>query len=317
MNSRAENIVPFLSAGNRPLTILAVEDDRLQRVFLDEQIREIGHRTLQAMDGQEALDLLRKNKDGIDVVLMDRMMPVMDGLTAVRHMKDDPELRKIPVIMVTGAASSQEMQEGLEAGVFYYLTKPVDENVLRSVLLAATREAEQNRTLNTELRKHRASFDLIQTCRFRFRTLAEAECLAAFMAHCFPDPERALGGLAELMINAVEHGNLEIGYDRKGELLDAGTWRSEIERRQDADAYKVRTAEAAITRKDEGVYAVITDQGTGFEWRRYMSIDPSRAGDNHGRGIAQARAMNFDRLTYNDQGNQAIAFISAQPRLEW
>lgn len=317
MNRPAENVIPFLTNKLRPLTILAVEDDRLERLFLQEQIQQLGHIITEAANGQEALDILNKNKDKIDVVLMDRMMPVMDGLTAVHRMKDDPELRKIPVVMVTGAATAQQMQEGIEAGVFYYLAKPVNEGILRSVLSAATREAEQRRTLSDELKRHRTSFNLIDTCKFKFRTLAEAECLAAFMAHCFPDPERVLSGLAELLINAVEHGNLSLGYNQKSELLDHGTWRSEIERRQELDEYRNKTAEATIVRKDGGIYAIITDQGHGFSWRKYMVIDPSRAGDNHGRGIAQANAISFDKLTYNETGNQAIAFVSGNERLEW
>ncbi|MCE7887597.1 MAG: response regulator [Alphaproteobacteria bacterium PRO2] len=317
MKQLAENVIPFLSHKDRPLTILAVEDDRMERAFLGEQIRQMGHMMEEAADGQQALEILRRAKGEIDVVLMDRLMPVMDGLSAVRLIKDDPSLRKIPVIMVTGASTTKQMQEGLEAGVFYYLAKPVNEDVLRSVLLAATREAQQNRVLSEELKRHRTSFNLIQTCKFTFRTLTEAECLAAFTAHCFPDPERVLLGLSELLTNAVEHGNLEIGYERKSQLLDNGTWLAEIERRQQLEPYQNRAAELIITRKDDGFYAIITDQGNGFNWKRYMTIEPARAGDNHGRGIAQANAVSFDKLTYNQQGNQAIAFVGGSPQLEW
>ncbi len=317
MNQTAENIIPFLTARDRPLTILAVEDDRLERAFLAEQIKELGHVMREAVNGEEALNILRQNRDKIDVVLMDRMMPVMDGLTAVHLMKEDADLRKIPVVMVTAATGTRQMQEGLEAGVFYYLTKPVNEDVLRSVLMAATREARQARTLNDELKRHRLSFNLIHTCKFHFRTVQEAESLAAFSAHCFPDAERVLPGLAELLVNAIEHGNLEIGYERKSQLLDVGTWAAELERRATLDRYRDRVAELIITHKDDGFYAIVTDAGQGFNWRHYMTIDPARAGDNHGRGIAQANAMSFDKLTYNEQGNQVVGFVGSTPQLEW
>ena len=48
-----------------------------------------------------------------------------------------------------------------------------------------------------------------------------------------------------------------------------------------------------------------------------MSIDPARAGDNHGRGIAQANSMSFDELKYNQEGNQAIAFVGKEKALSW
>jgi CheY-like chemotaxis protein/anti-sigma regulatory factor (Ser/Thr protein kinase) len=317
MAHKAENIVPLRDFRNRPLTILAVDDDRMERMFLERQIGDSGHKLLQAEQGVEALEILKKNKGGIDVVIMDRLMPMMDGITAVRRMKEDAELRKIPVIMVTGAGGEKEMQEGLEAGVFYYLQKPVNEDMLQSVLLAATREAEQKRSLSEELRRHRASFDLIHTVKFQFRTIDEAEDLAAFVAHCFPDPERVLTGLAELMINAIEHGNLEIGYEGKSQLLEQGTWKEEIARRLEDEKYWHRKAEAVLTRKEDGIYFIVTDEGNGFNWRKYMMIDPSRAGDNHGRGIAQANAVSFDKLAYNAKGNQVVAFVSGHQQLEW
>ena len=54
-----------------------------------------------------------------------------------------------------------------------------------------------------------------------------------------------------------------------------------------------------------------------FEWKKYLHIDPARAADNHGRGIAQARAVSFTKLQYNDIGNQATAFVDHQKPLEW
>ena len=300
-----------------PIRILAVEDDAIAMSFLEAQVKELGHAMIHAENGQAALEVLDREKANIDVVLMDREMPVMDGLTAVQRMKDSPDLRNIPVVMVTGADSLEEMREGLDAGVFYYLTKPVEEKMLRSVLSAAVREAQQAKTLAQELSKHKTSFNLIETCKFKFATLAEAESLAAFIANCFPDPERVLPGLGELLINAVEHGNLGVGYDKKTELVDNGTWRAEIERLQQMPEHAGKRALATVAHKEDGTYVVVEDQGEGFQWQKYMQIDPARAADNHGRGIAQANTISFDKLKYNQRGNQAIAFVGSGKQLEW
>ncbi len=301
----------------RPINVLAVEDDVLSMSFLEAQITTLGHSMLTAQNGQEALSVLADRRDEVDVVLMDREMPIMDGLTAVRRIKDDPALRNIPVIMVTGADSVSEMKEGLDSGVFYYLTKPVDEDMLRSVLSAAVREARQAKTLAEELGKHRTSFHLIDTCKFKFQTLSEAENLSAFIANCFPDPKRVLPGLGELLTNAIEHGNLGVGYDQKTDLIDAGTWRAEVDRMQKLPQHENKYAVATVAQKADGTYVVIEDEGNGFDWKKFMQIDPSRAGDNHGRGIAQANTMSFDKLTYNEKGNQAVAFVGHEQQLEW
>ena len=300
-----------------PITILAVDDDLQSMEFLEAQINALGHHMLRAKNGQKALEMLAAHKNNIDVVLMDREMPLMDGLSAIRRMKDNPELRNIPVVMITGSDEMDEMKEGLDAGVFYYLIKPVEAEILRSVLNAALREAQQSRTLAEELGKHKASFNLIETCKFKFHTLAEAESLAAFIAHCFPDPRRVVSGLGELLINAIEHGNLGIGYEKKTKIIDAGTWRAEIEHLQNLPENKGKFASATIAHKDDGIYIVVEDEGDGFDWKKFMTIDPSRAGDNHGRGIAQANVMSFDKLTFNEAGNKAIAFVNQEKQLEW
>ncbi|MEM6648716.1 MAG: response regulator [Pseudomonadota bacterium] len=318
MAGQAETKVDYsLLERQAPIKVLAVEDDIVAMGFLEAQVAELGHVLVTANNGLEGVETLKAKSEEIDVVLMDREMPVMDGLTAVRRIKDDPSLRNIPIIMVTGADTTEEMKEGLDVGVFYYLTKPVDAEMLRSVLSAAVREAQQARTLADELGKHKTSFDLIETCKFKFRTLSEAESLAAFIANCFPDPVRVLPGLGELLINAVEHGNLSVGYDQKTHLVEAGAWRAEIERLQQLPEYADKVATATIAKKDDGVYVVIEDSGSGFDWKRFLTIDPARAGDNHGRGIAQAKATSFDKLTYNDKGNKVVAFVDHRQQLEW
>lgn len=313
----SDNIIPFLKPETRSLNVLVVEDDRMQRAFLAESIEALGHCITGAENGAEALALLNAQRDQIDIVLMDRIMPVMDGLSAVRRMKNDQALRYIPVIMITDAAGEREMREGIEAGVFYYLAKPVSPEMLESVLNAAAREAAQMRALMAAMRRHRAGFDLLESGKFRLRTPDEAECLAGFIAPCFPEPERTVQGAAELIFNAIEHGNLEIGYAHKTQLAEEGIWRAEIERRLELPDYRDRFVEVTVGRRDEGIYLVVSDQGKGFDWQHYMMIDPARASDKNGRGIARANALSFDRLTYNAQGNQAVAFVGSRKKLAW
>lgn len=299
------------------MNILAADDDEFIVEMLGEYLKGLGHNVHAAKNGREALAVLEEHPDGIDIVIMDWNMPVMDGMTAVETMKKRPEWRHIPVIMITGSDKAEGIEQGLEAGVFYYLTKPVKETVLNAVISSAGKTAHSHRMLAGELKRHRAGFEMIDSCKFTFGTLEEAESLAVFMARCFPDSRRVLPGLGELLINAVEHGILSIGYEGKHRLVESGTWREEVERLQKLPEHAGKSATVTVSRKDDGVYIVVEDQGGGFEWKKYMTIDPARAGDYHGRGIAQAKAVSFDKLAYNEKGNKAVAFVKNGGRMEW
>lgn len=158
---------------------------------------------------------------------------------------------------------------------------------------------------------------LFETCKFHFRTLQNVRDIHCFLETYFEKNENILTGLDALMINAVEHGILGIGYDTKAELLLTGHWLEEIEKRQKAPENAGKTAEIILTEKENGVYILITDPGEGFDWKKYLKIDPIRAGRKHGRGIALANALSFDKLSYNQDGNQAVAFISRKEKLKW
>ena len=307
----------IFSGQNKPIKILAVEDEELSMCFLESQIQSLGHEVVTATNGQMAIDILQKNYNDIDVIIMDRHMPIMDGMEAIKRIKDDSKLKNMPIIMVTGADSVDETRDGLNAGVFYYLAKPVKEEILQSVLMAALREADHNRTLSLELQKHRASFGLIDTCRFNFKTLDEAKSLSAFIANCFKNPNRVVGGIGALLMNAVEHGNLDIGYDKKSELIAQNLWMAEIEKRQLMPEYKDKSVTATISHKNDGAYIIIEDMGRGFDWKKYIEIDPVRASHSNGRGIAQAKQTSFDKLTFNDTGNQAVAFVKNAEPFNW
>lgn len=298
------------------MNILIADDDKFVVEYLTMQIKELGHVLHVVDNGRKAVDFLERHGD-VDIVIMDWAMPVMDGLETVKYMKSIPELRNIPVIMITGSDKVAGIERGLEAGIFYYLTKPVKKTVLHSVISSAGRAALHHKILAKELHRHRASFNLIDSCKFKFRTLVDAENLAVFMAGCFTDAERVLPGLGELLTNAVEHGNLGIGFDGKRALVESGAWRQEVEQREKLPENAEKYATATISRKDDGIYVVIEDQGDGFEWKKFMTVDPSRAGDCHGRGIAQACAISFDKLTYNDKGNRAVAFVKNDAVLKW
>jgi anti-sigma regulatory factor (Ser/Thr protein kinase) len=148
---------------------------------------------------------------------------------------------------------------------------------------------------------------------YKIRTLQEAKALAAHLAAAHPDPDRVVIGLTELLVNAVEHGNLGITFREKAELLERGALETEIERRLARPDLGARRVLVTLKRESGCLCTRIEDEGCGFDWRPYLEVDPERALGPNGNGIAIAREMSFDDLTYQGRGNVVVALVRIVP----
>ena len=112
--------------------ILIVEDDVRNVFALTSVFEPRGAKVEIARNGREALDHLRQNP-GVDLVLMDIMMPVMDGLQATRELRKQPQFAKLPIIALTAKAMIDDREACLEAGANDYIAKPLDVDKLLSL----------------------------------------------------------------------------------------------------------------------------------------------------------------------------------------
>ena len=296
-------------SGPATLRVLVVDDDPVASEIILDYLEDLdeAQEVRTAHDGQEGWEILQAAPGAFDVVLLDRHMPRMDGMQLLRLIRGDTRLEALPVIMQTAAADHREVLEGIQAGAYYYLTKPFRKEMLRSIVRAAASDYHRVRRLREELQKQFGVLGLLRVGTFEFRTIAEALDLGAFLAKAFPDPQRAVVGLSELLVNAVEHGNLEITYQEKGALEAAGAWAAEVERRLQLPDLGARVATAVLERSPAGVRVTVHDQGKGFDPAPYLRVEPTRLFDTHGRGILMAKAMSFDELEYRDGGREVVA----------
>jgi len=132
------------------------------------------------------------------------------------------------------------------------------------------------------------------------------------LSHACPNPQRVALGLSELLINAVEHGNLDIGYAEKTRLLQKGTWQAEVEHRSQDPALSTRVVRVAFRTLEDYISIAVKDEGKGFDWRPYLDFSPERAFDPHGRGISLARMLSFDALEYFGNGSTVLARLKLQ-----
>jgi len=150
-------MAPFSLLKNRSLTVLIVEDDAELREILQAEFELEGLTALTATNGSEAVIAARELKP--DLILMDLMMPVMDGIEATKIVKGSEETRHIPIIMLTAAGNKEDIVAGLEAGAIDYITKPFFmpelKSRLRSVLQHKIMYDELKRIQDTLIRKER------------------------------------------------------------------------------------------------------------------------------------------------------------------
>ena len=129
-------VTPTLPACHRlhGMRVLVVDDNRMNLLLVESALKKENVETVLAGDGQQALEILRSQPQRFQAVLMDVQMPVMDGLTATRAIRNDPALSHLPVIALTAGVMPQERQAALEAGVNNFLSKPLELGQLLEVL---------------------------------------------------------------------------------------------------------------------------------------------------------------------------------------
>lgn len=171
MNSNDDSTAAF--------RILLVDDNARNLQLLGHILNGAGYPTAFALDSEKALSMLAG--DRYDLVLLDVMMPGMDGFDVCRRMKSNPETREIPFIFLTARTEPEAVVEGFEAGAVDYVTKPFHSRELlarvstQERLLAAQRERVERETLQAILE------------------------LAGAVCHEFNQPLQIISGTAELM----------------------------------------------------------------------------------------------------------------------
>lgn len=298
-----------MSISNGQPLVLVVDDSKtnLQRLEID--LQGAGYRVLTAENGLAAWDIVKANKRDISVVVLDRMMPQMDGIAFTKRLKADRNLSDIPVIMQTAAKKKKDIIEGIQAGVYYYLTKPYDKDILLSVVGSACHGYEDLTSLRQDLGQIKGIMHLVEDFNFKVKTLDDAKHLSSMLASVFPNPDQTVLGISELLINAIEHGNLGVSYEEKTQLLTEDRWLDEIQRRMGMAEYRDRRVRVSLTRNNHELTLWIRDEGKGFDWREYLEISPERATHNHGRGIAMSKSFSFDTLQYIGRGNEVICKV--------
>lgn len=207
-------------------SILVVEDDLSTRMLITSILGKQGYRLLEAADGQEGLEVFRRERP--DLVLMDVMMPRLDGFAACLAMREAESVPGTPVIMLTAADATADVERAFESGATDFITKPINWPLLAARLRYALRARRTSLELQrTRLRQSHAqkiarlgfwawhadsdrlewSADLPELTGLRPEQVAQ---LAGLLAHVHPDDRARLAQAMEVMRTALSRLDLEV-----------------------------------------------------------------------------------------------------------
>lgn len=117
------------------MRILSVDDSAATRHFIKKAIDVLGFEFLEAGDGKQGLEVLARENGKVDLILLDRHMPVMDGMEMLEALKANAQFKDIPVTMVTVELERDEISKALERGAKNYLIKPFSqENLVGKIM---------------------------------------------------------------------------------------------------------------------------------------------------------------------------------------
>src|SRR5262245_13665954 len=136
--------------------ILIVDDEPFNVDYLEQELEDLGYETISAADGQEALEKVAA--EAPDLILLDVMMPVMDGFTACRILKGNEGTRLIPIVIMTALDGIEDRIKGIEAGADDFLIKPVNERELIARIQTALRLKHTVDEKLSELRRTKDHF---------------------------------------------------------------------------------------------------------------------------------------------------------------
>lgn len=284
-----------------PNTILLVDDDVPFTTVIKTYLEKEGYRVLAAHHAKDAKKILDAHSPEIEVMLLDWSMPDVSGIELLREIKREKPFEDLQVIMQTVMDSSQNIQDGIEAGAFFYLVKPVRKELLSSTIRAALRDYQRRKNLLKKLDESEHAFRFLKEGEFDFKTVPEGDYLAVLIANECPSPQEAIL-ISELFANAVEHGNIGLTYEEKTNLVTENRLNEEVARRLLLSENLEKFVHVSFRRFPDKILVRVEDCGKGFDFSKFLFFDDTRIFDNHGRGIALLNST--FKLQYLDSGNK-------------
>jgi CheY-like chemotaxis protein/anti-sigma regulatory factor (Ser/Thr protein kinase) len=298
-HTQKADTVPVCPARTR---VLVVEDSPTQRRLIGQIVEECGAYTpVYACDGEEALQILERERPA--VILTDVFMPRLDGLALVRRVRERHPL--VPVVLMTAMGSEELALQALRAGASSYIPKrclPTDLAAVLAQILAVARLDQERQKVLGRLRRRESEFVLDNDTSLVPAVIALLQ--EDLAAGCLCDGTglvRCGVALAEALLNAIQHGNLEVRSD----LREQGHAFQDLARQRcQQSPYRERRVTLRASLGPHEAVFVIRDEGPGFNVASLPDpTDPANIEKASGRGLLLIRTF-MDEVRHNSSGNE-------------
>lgn len=260
-------------------------------------------------------DTLRAESNISAIVLFDPIgMEVVYDILAT--LPSIPHYMNIPILMVMATENKKFEQDILKMGAnsILYIADQMDSYVFYQLIKTELdHQIERHHDLQHLQHNVQSRITAIQTLEegsFVVRTREEAQQLASLLSIAASEPTLLAIGIAELVINGVEHGLLGIKHEDKNRLIEEGTLVEELDRLLAMDKNKDKYVKVDYVKTPKRIVFKIVDPGEGFDFQHYLKDDVvdemNKKMAKHGRGISMAKVC-FDELTYKNTGNEVWA----------
>lgn len=289
----------MISAGKHK--ILVVDDEETVRTILAKFLYNEGFEPIEATQGEQAIELYRMIKPTL--VVSDIMMPKMDGLTLLQ------KLRSIDanaiVILMTGYGSEDILLKALRGGAINYFKKPF---IFQEMIDFIRHVLEHRREIDTS--QFFSSHLVEESKTFVFNTgaadiLPIINQVTTHLKNIVAEHEivNLKVGIEEMIINAIEHGNLGITFAMKNDAIKKGKWGNLLQSRLEEGENHEKKIFVESELKPSSFLIKIRDEGEGFDWQSLPQLTAEALLSYNGRGIFLTKIY-YDDVLYSQTGNE-------------
>ena len=285
-------------------TILVIDDDETVRFSLSRKFTKYGYNVISADKAEDALYLLKTEKQKVDFVITDIRLRKMDGIELLRHVNglENP----VPVLL-TGSGNIEDAVNALRYGACDFIRKPFDVNEVAATVRSVLKRREEERLaldVGQHMRYEKSEFVLPADINLVNVMSYMATRYLPRMGICNKaTAENVSLALREALSNAMFHGNLELSSDiREKEGIKA--FNEMIEQKRAEEPYGSRRVSFSIEMNRDYAEYIIEDEGPGFDHSKLPDPrNPENFFNKSGRGILIIQ-LHMDEVEWNEKGNR-------------